>query len=145
MTYCATTPQNATVLLVEDNLDNLFVFQDILRTDLGVPSCTARASGQQLLTFLTEHSADCQPDLILVDLALPYEDGFAVHQQLRAHFSKRKESPRIVALTVDCAPQTVAQARREGFDGFIGKPIERHRFIKQITRILEGEPVWEPV
>ncbi|HEY0737457.1 MAG TPA: response regulator [Herpetosiphonaceae bacterium] len=144
MTYHATVPQQATVLLVEDNLDNLFVFQDILRTDLGVPICTARASGQQLLTFLTENPA-CDPDLVLVDLALPYEDGFAVHQALRAHFGRDEAAPKIVALTVDCAPQTVARARHEGFDGFIGKPIERLRFIKQITRILQGDPVWEPV
>jgi CheY-like chemotaxis protein len=144
MNHHATEPQEATVLLVEDNLDNLFVFQDILRTDLGVPTCTARASGQQLLTFLCEHSS-CDPHLILVDLALPYEDGFAVHQQLRIHFRKSRLVPWIVALTVDCAPQTVARARQEGFDGFIGKPIERMRFIQQITRILKGEPVWEPV
>ncbi|HEX6293468.1 MAG TPA: response regulator [Herpetosiphonaceae bacterium] len=144
MTYHPTVPQHATILLVEDNLDNLFVFQDILRTDLGVPTCTARASGQQVLAFLAEHP-DCQPDLILVDLALPYEDGFAVHKQLRAYFCKVDFMPRIVALTVDCAPQTVARARREGFDGFIGKPIECRRFIRQITEILEGEPIWEPV
>jgi two-component system cell cycle response regulator DivK len=144
MTYYATTPQNATILLVEDNLDNLFVFQDILRTDLQVPICTARASGQQILTFLLENPT-CKPDLILVDLALPYEDGFSVHQQLREHFRTCEASPRIVALTVDCAPQTVARARREGFDGFIGKPIERTRFMNQITRILDGESVWEPV
>jgi two-component system, cell cycle response regulator DivK len=143
MTYHATVPQQASVLLVEDNLDNLFVFQDILRTDLGVPLCTARASGQQLLTFLAENP-NCAPDLILVDLALPYEDGFAVHRQLRAHFGPWESSPRIVALTVDCAPQTVARARNEGFDGFIGKPIERSRFIRQINKILHGEPVWEP-
>src|ERR1044071_7766118 len=102
MTYQATVPQQATVLLVEDNLDNLFVFQDILRTDLGVPICTARASGQQLLTFLTEHPS-CAPDLVLVDLALPYEDGFAVHQALRTHFGYDGATPKIVALTVDCA------------------------------------------
>ena len=144
MNHPITIPQEATVLLVEDNLDNLFVFQDILRTDLGVPICTARASGQQLLTFLCEHPG-CAPDLILVDLALPYEDGFAVHQHLRTHFRNSDSVPWIVALTVECAPQTVARARQEGFDGFIGKPIQRMRFIEQITRILQGDPVWEPV
>jgi two-component system cell cycle response regulator DivK len=144
MNHHATMPQAATVLLVEDNLDNLFVFQDILRTDLGVPNCTARASGQQLLTFLCEHPG-CAPDLILVDLALPYEDGFSVQQQLRSHFRNSAHVPWIVALTVECSPQTVARARQEGFDGFIGKPIQRLRFMEQITRILQGDPVWEPV
>jgi CheY-like chemotaxis protein len=136
--------QHVSVLLVEDNPDNLFVFTDILRGDVGVGYCNARASGRQILKFLVDNPSRT-PDLILLDLALPHEDGFRVHEHLREFFNNTGQPhPRIVALTANCMPETVARARREGFDGFIGKPIERSRFIRQINKILHGDPVWEP-
>jgi CheY-like chemotaxis protein len=136
-------PQNVVVLLVEDNPDNLFVFSDMLRGDVGVGYCNARASGRQLLKFLADHP-ECAPDLILLDLGLPHEDGFKVHEHLREFFARTGTQPLIVALTANCLPETLARARREGFDGFIGKPVERSRFVRQINQILLGEPVWEP-
>lgn len=136
--------QQVSVLLVEDNPDNLFVFSDILRGDVGVGYCNARASGRQLLKWLADNPSRT-PDLILLDLALPHEDGFRVHEHLREFFNTTNQRhPRIVALTANCVAETVARARKEGFDGFIGKPIERSRFVRQINQILRGEPVWEP-
>jgi two-component system cell cycle response regulator DivK len=136
-------PQDAMVFVVEDNPDNLFVFSDILRGDVGVRYCNARASGRQLLKFLVDNPTRT-PDLILLDLAIPYEDGFTVHQKVREFFHDREDQPVIVAITANCLPETVERARQEGFDGFIGKPIERTRFIQQINRIFLGEDVWEP-
>ncbi|HEY0733519.1 MAG TPA: response regulator [Herpetosiphonaceae bacterium] len=135
-------PRDATVFVVEDNPDNQFVFSDILRGDIGVRSCNARASGRQMLKFLADNPTRL-PDLIILDLAIPYEDGFVVHQQIRALFGDQ-EQPLVIAVTANCLPETVERTRQEGFDGFIGKPIERYRFIQQINRILRGEPVWEP-
>jgi CheY-like chemotaxis protein len=137
-------PQNVNVLIVEDNPDNLFVFSDMLRGDVGVGYCNARASGRQLLKFLTENPERI-PNLILLDLSLPHEDGFAVQRQLREYFSTTGQpQPKIVALTANCMPETIARVRNEGFDGFIGKPVERTRFVRQIHQILHGESVWEP-
>jgi two-component system cell cycle response regulator DivK len=143
MTSRAIDPRDATVFVVEDNPDNLFVFSDILRGDVGVRYCSARASGRQLLQLLSENPGR-KPDLIILDLAIPYEDGFAVHQKVRKFFS-HQEQPLVVAVTANCVPETVERVQQAGFDGFIGKPIERTRFIQQINRILNGEMVWEPV
>lgn len=54
--------------------DNLFVFTDILRGDIGVTYCNARASGRQLFKLLNDHAAR-RPDLILLDISIPHEDG----------------------------------------------------------------------
>lgn len=142
MTTRKIDPRDATVFVVEDNPDNLFVFSDILRGDIGVRYCNARASGRQLIKFLGDNPTR-RPDLIILDLAIPYEDGFVVHQRLREFFQDQ-EQPLVIAVTANCLPETVERTRHEGFDGFIGKPIERYRFIQQISRILRGEPVWEP-
>lgn len=135
-------PRDATVFVVEDNPDNLFVFSDILRGDIGVRYCNARASGRQMLKLLVDNPTR-KPDLIILDLAIPYEDGFIVHQRVRELFADQHQ-PLVIAVTANCLPETVERTRQAGFDGFIGKPIERYRFIQQINRILRGEPVWEP-
>lgn len=137
--------QQVSVVIVEDNPDNLFIFSDILRGDMGVRYCNARASGRQMFKLIND-IAPRSPNLILLDISIPYEDGFVVHQRLRTFFTEvpLDTLPLVIAITANCEPEIVARARREGFDGFIGKPIERSRFIQQINRILHGEAVWEP-
>ena len=137
-------PGDATIFLVDDNPDHLFIVSDILRGDLGVKSFHARVSGRQLFKLL--HRSTTAPDLILLDIFLPYEDGFTIHRQVRAYCAEHQVAhpPLVVAISANCLPETVARIHQEGFDGFLGKPIERSRFIQQIRRILSGDPVWEP-
>jgi two-component system cell cycle response regulator DivK len=37
----------------------------------------------------------------------------------------------------------MARARAEGFNGFLGKPLDPDRFPGQVRRMLAGEQVWE--
>lgn len=138
MTIAAT---DATVLVVEDNADNLFIIIDILRGDLNVKYTNGRASGQQLFKLL-ETNRQLKPDLILLDLQIPYEDGYAVLARIRQH--PALGGVRVVAVTANVMAQDVAKARQSGFDGFIGKPIDADRFPRQVQRALDGEAVWEP-
>lgn len=133
----AIKPQDATVLVVEDNLNN-FLLTARLLAYLGVQRCEWKASGWQVLEF-----AETLPrvDLILMDLFLPERDGYEVLQMLRAdpHF----KDVLIVAVTADASQENVERARQAGFNGFIGKPLDPDRFPDQIRRVLLGEPVWE--
>jgi two-component system cell cycle response regulator DivK len=130
-------PKDATVLVVEDNVQN-FVLITRLLAFLGVNKCEWKASGWQVLEF-----AEALPriDLILMDLFLPEEDGYQVLSKLRAH--RRFKDALIVAVTADVSMENMEQARRAGFDGFIGKPVDPDRFPNQIRDILQGEEVWE--
>jgi two-component system cell cycle response regulator DivK len=134
-------PHEATVIVVEDNPDNLFIVMDILKADVGVKYCNARASGVQLFKLLEANPA-MPIDLILLDIQIPYEDGYTVLRRLRER--DRFAATTVVAVTANVMPQDVARAREAGFDGFIGKPIDSDRFPTQILRVLEGEQVWEP-
>lgn len=129
------------ILVVEDNADNLFILTDVLKADMKVGYVNARASGRQLFKLL-ESNPTLKPDLILLDLQIPYEDGYTVLRQIRAH--ARLRGTIVVAVTANVLPQDVERARRAGFDGFIGKPIELERFPEQIQRVLNGGAVWEP-
>jgi two-component system cell cycle response regulator DivK len=80
-------------------------------------------------------------DLVLLDIRLPYEDGFHALQKLRA--TERFKDTRVVAITAEASTARMLQARAAGFSGFLGKPLDPDRFPEQIRRIMSDEPVWE--
>jgi len=129
-------PRDAYVLVVEDNLKN-FVLIARLLAYVGVKECQWKASGWQVLEF-----ADSMPrvDLVLLDIHIPDEDGYAVLKRLRS--DERFKNTRIVAVTADAAQESMMRAKAAGFDGFIGKPLDPDEFPNQIRSILQGQPVW---
>jgi two-component system cell cycle response regulator DivK len=130
-------PKDATVLIVEDNVSN-FVLMARMLAYMGVPRCEWKTSGWQVVEF-----ADTLPkiDLILMDIRLPYEDGYAALQKVRS--ANRLKDTVIVAVTAEATQEQMAKARAAGFNGFLGKPLDPDRFPDQIRRLLRGEPVWE--
>jgi two-component system cell cycle response regulator DivK len=130
-------PKDATVLIVEDNVSN-FVLMARMLAYMGVPRCEWKTSGWQVVEF-----ADTLPkiDLILMDIRLPYEDGYAALGKVRA--TRRLQDTIVAAVTAEASQEQMAKARAAGFDGFLGKPLDPDRFPDQIRRLLRGEPVWE--
>lgn len=130
-------PQDATVLVIEDNLNNFLLIARLLAY-VGVEECEWKASGWQVREF-----AESLPkvDLILMDIFLPEQDGYEALKLLRAE--PRFEDTLIVAVTADASQENLERAQEAGFNGFIGKPLDPDHFPDQIRRILSGEPVWE--
>jgi two-component system cell cycle response regulator DivK len=128
--------KDATVLVVEDNVSNFVLIARMLGY-LGI-HCEWKTSGYEVVEY-----ADTLPrlDLVLMDIRLPYEDGYGALRKIRA--SERLKSTTIVAVTAEASPEQIKKARAAGFDGFLGKPLDPDRFPEQIQRILNGEEVWE--
>lgn len=127
---------NSTILIVEDNVSNFILMARMLNHS-GF-KCEWKTSGYEVVEY-----ADTLPqvDLILMDIRLPYEDGFTALTKLRQHY-KFKELP-VVAVTAYASEDQMKRAREAGFNGFIGKPLDPDRFPEQVKSILQGEPVWE--
>jgi len=128
--------KDATVLVVEDNVSNFVLIARMLGY-LGI-HCEWKTSGYEVVEY-----ADTLPrlDLILMDIRLPYEDGYGALKKIRE--SERLSATPIVAVTAEASEEQIKKARAAGFDGFLGKPLDPDRFPEQIQRILNGEPVWE--
>lgn len=128
--------QEATALIVEDNVSN-FVLMARMLGYIGV-NCEWKTSGFEVVEY-----ADTLPkiDLILMDIRLPYEDGYDALRKIREADSL-KEIP-VVAVTAYSSEGQMARARTAGFNGFLGKPLDPDRFPEQIRAVLQGEEVWE--
>lgn len=128
--------QNKTVLVVEDNIGNFMLIARML-TNYGV-HCEWKTSGFEVVEFAATLS---NLDLVLMDIRLPYEDGYGAMRKIRK--SGKFENIPIVAVTANSGLEQMNSAQMAGFDGFIGKPLNPDRFPDQINRILIGKPVWE--
>ena len=128
--------KDTTVLVVEDNVANFVLIARLLGF-MGI-HCEWKTSGYEVVEY-----AETIPslDLILMDIRLPYEDGFGALQKIRS-YSKLKDTP-VVAVTAEASVEQMRKAKDANFNGFIGKPIDPDRFPDQIRDILDGKPVWD--
>lgn len=127
---------NKTVLVVEDNVANFMLLARLLNA-LGIHT-EWKTSGFEVVEY-----ADTLPklDLILLDIHLPYEDGFSAIKKIRA--SEHLKNIPVVAVTADVSNDSMTKAQKNGFDGFLGKPLDADRFPDQLSRIFAGIQVWE--
>ncbi|NIM92418.1 MAG: response regulator [Anaerolineales bacterium] len=125
-----------TILVIEDNVSNYMLMARMLN-HIGY-HCEWKTSGFEVVEYANTLS---HVDLILMDIRLPYEDGYQALEKLRANESLSVIP--VVAVTAYASEDQVKRAREAGFDGFLGKPINPDRFPEQIQRVLSGEPVWE--
>ena len=129
-------PKDATVLVVEDNVSNFVLIARMLGY-MGI-HCEWKTSGYEVVEY-----ADTLPrlDLVLMDIRLPYEDGYGALKKVRA--SDKLKDTKVVAVTAEASVEQMKKSREAGFDGFLGKPLDPDKFPDQIRQILEGEDVWE--
>jgi two-component system cell cycle response regulator DivK len=128
--------QTTHVLIVEDNAANFYLIARMLE-ELNI-QCDWKTSGYEVLEFANTISSI---DLILMDIMLPYEDGYAALKKIRQ--SDRLKSVPIIAITALSSEEQMNMALLAGFDGFIGKPLDPDKFPEQIHKMLSGEKVWE--
>ena len=124
------------VLVVEDNVSNFVLLARMLGY-LGI-HCEWKTSGYEVVEF-----ADTLPelDLILMDLRLPYEDGYSALRKIQK--SDRLKNIPVIAITAEVDPNQIEKAKAAGFNGFLGKPINLDKFPDQIRQVLSGGTVWE--
>lgn len=132
--YMFTAPM-AKVLVVDDNIVNLFVAKEIL-ANYGMEIQTA-SSGPECIDLVNENYYD----LIFMDYVMPGMDGHETLLKLRQPESEYFRRIPVIALTA----QTTGGSERiyldEGFQGFLSKPIDVHDLEKILLKFLPEEYV----
>ena len=120
------------ILVVEDSPDNMKLFRPVLT--LKGHEVTGLPGGEGLIETIERTT----PELVLMDIQLPGQDGFAL---LRAIRQSPFSALRVVALTAHAMTGDRERALEAGFDGYITKPIDIRNFPTQVSRALTGERV----
>jgi CheY-like chemotaxis protein len=121
----------ATILVVEDNRDNMELMEYLL-TAFGYAPVLA-FGGADALRLARRRP----PDLILMDLQMPDMDGHEASAAIRKE--PGLESCTIVAVTAFAMVGDQERILTAGFDGYISKPIAPESFVTQIERFLPRE------
>ncbi len=124
---------NLHAIIIDDNSNNLEVLSSLLAEQH--ISCMAFNDPTKAIAELQKFP---KVDLVFCDLEMPKMDGFEVLRLLREQFGKS-----VPVFTYSVHLSEIDTARRMGFDGFLGKPLDADRFPTLIKRILNGQSVWE--
>src|SRR3990170_5129408 len=116
------------ILVVEDNPMNQILAREILTAN-GYDVVEANTGSDAIKKVMAE-----RPDIILMDLNLPEMDGITATKILKSDDNYRDIT--IIALTASAMKGEVERILAEGFDGYISKPIEVKKFIKDISSYI---------
>jgi CheY-like chemotaxis protein len=109
-------PPKLRVVLVEDSEDVREMLSECLR-DLGHDVEVAENGTDGVATVL-----DARPDVVLVDVGLPYIDGYEVARRVRA--APGGHAFFMIALTGYGGAEAKLEAQRAGFDLHLTKPVD---------------------
>jgi CheY-like chemotaxis protein len=131
------------IFLVEDNSEHSFIALTVIRQLLGEASevIVAETADEAvgLIAQFTEHD---RPDLILVDLRLPKNGGFAVLAAVRSH----KDCSRVPAFVITSSlyDHDIAQSYQMGASAVLCKPLSRASLREELVRIGKLAPTEKP-
>jgi CheY-like chemotaxis protein len=119
---------STSILVVEDNEDNLTLFDYILRA-YGYAPLLAR-NGPDGLRLAVE----ARPEVVLLDIRMPGMDGYEVARLIRQ--TPGLERTRIAAVTASAMVGDRERIAAAGFDGYIQKPIDLDTFMDALRPFL---------
>ena len=121
---------NWTILIVDDEPDNLGVAEQLLKFT-GAAVYTA-CNGKEGLEVLEKME---QPSFILLDLSMPEMDGWEMLEEMRK--MNGFAGVPVIALTAHAMDGDAEAAFEAGFNGYIMKPVLLEPFFDEIYRVLD--------
>ena len=120
----------ARVLVVDDEPMNLVVSNGMFKAyGMEVTTCE---SGQAAIDICQKQDFD----IIFMDHMMPEMDGVEAMKRIRADQAKGKKMTPIIAFTANAVSSAREMFRKEGFDGFVSKPVDRVELERVMKHVL---------
>jgi len=129
------------VLMVDDDDDDVYLTRRAFDTSATIDAFRHVADGASLFAYLAGEGeyadpvAWPRPRLILMDINMPLENGFALLRRLRDDASLL--SIPVIMLSTSTAETDVDEAYRLGANSFIGKPVT-FEGMRDVARHVDG-------
>ncbi len=119
------------VLVVDDNADNLYLF-DIILKSIGIEVQTAESVKECLEIFPI-----FRPDILVSDISMPGEDGYSLIRKIRNLEIDKGGTVPAIALTAYASPEDVRMALAAGYSGHVAKPVDKQVLAETIANLLK--------
>lgn len=122
----------ARILIVDDDLPMLMFLSGLLER-VGYVHISSTSDPRTVEELFERH----RPDLLILDLHMPYLDGFGVMQRLRQHIGAEDYFP-ILVLTASDSPDAKRRALFGGAKDFLPKPFDPLELLLRVHNLLEA-------
>lgn len=126
------------VLIAEDHTVVRQGLRRLLMEDPHLVVVGEASTGHEILSLVLKH----QPDVLLLDLDLPGQNGLDALRSLKEHMER---PPHALVLSAFQEEEYVRQARELGVAGFLSKGCDGVELRTAIYRVMQGKVVFDPV
>jgi len=132
MSPASRSPYKERILVVDDEAFNLKLLERMLRTQ-DYEWITLVQDPRETL----KHYRERRPDLILLDINMPYLDGYQIMEQLKGLSDPLL--PPIIMLTAQRGKDHLLRALAMGARDFVTKPFDRNELLMRVRNLLDAQ------
>jgi CheY-like chemotaxis protein len=122
------------VLVVDDERDACDLLLHLLREAGADARCETSAAAAYALL------AEWRPDVLVSDIGMPHEDGYALIARVRALPAADGGATPAIALTAFARPEDRARAMAAGYQEHLAKPLDPPGFVAEVARVAGRIP-----
>jgi len=124
------TLQSLKVLLVEDNIMNIYFMKQLFkRWDI---VADIAENGQEAVELV----ANKDFDVVLMDMHMPVMDGMEATRQIRLLDNPQKASTHIIALTASVSDEARSRVYENGMNDYLQKPFQLEELRTRLQRLI---------
>jgi len=128
---CPPSLKGSRVLVIDDEADAREVLTMILK------QCGAEVFAADSVNNALEKFRQWQPDVVVSDIGMPHEDGYALIAKMRALPVEQGGTIPAIALTAYARPEDRERALAAGYQQHVSKPIEAAELASAVASLIE--------
>ena len=132
-TVPAASLTNRTVLVVDDDVRNIFALTSVLEAQ--EMTVLFAENGRDAITMLAAHD---EVEVVLMDVMMPEMDGYETMEQIRASARADWKALPIIALTAKAMSGDREKCLEAGASDYITKPVDVDRLLDLLRQYLGG-------